>query len=124
VLKSVKGLGLVYDSANFYHYKEDPYLAIQKLLPYVSRVHLKDRALTADDDKLAFLNKNGEKTSVYPLGEGECQMDKIISYLLKNSSLNEFVLEGIKDCDMEKDTLDSVIYLTTRIKEYESGQER
>lgn len=118
VLKSVKDLGIVYDSANFYLYGEDPYLALEKLIPYVSRVHLKDRSLTKEEDSLAFLNKDGVKTSVYPLGEGDCQIDKIIDFLLENSKLDEFVLEGTRQADMEKDTLDSVIYLTTRIKEY------
>ena len=120
VLKSVKGLGLVYDSANFYLSKQDPYLAIQKLLPYVSRVHLKDRGAKIDGDTLAFLDIDGALSSVYPLGEGVCQLDKIIDYLLKNSKIDEFVLEGITDTDMISDTFDSVIYLKTRISEYEN----
>ncbi len=63
VLKSVKGLHLIFDGGNFLLYGVDPNQAVHSLAPYVQRYHLKDVSL----------NEN----SVLEVGQGDCNCLKV-----------------------------------------------
>ncbi|MBR6737816.1 MAG: sugar phosphate isomerase/epimerase [Clostridia bacterium] len=71
VLKSVKGLGLVFDGGNFTLAGVNAKDAIIKLAPYVSRYHLKDRALRYEQGALLEKTFSGLDSSVVALGEGD-----------------------------------------------------
>lgn len=78
ILNSVKGLYLVYDSGNFFLANENPYDAFVTFKDKISRVHLKDRGISKGDGRNEQASINGEVTAVYPLGEGDSEIDKII----------------------------------------------
>ncbi len=63
VLKSVKGLHLIFDGGNFLSYGVDPLSAVHSLAPYVQRYHLKDFSI----------NEN----SVLAVGQGDCNCLKV-----------------------------------------------
>lgn len=64
VLKSVKGLHLIFDGGNFLTYGVDPVKAVESLAPYVQRYHLKD-----------VLIDNGVSCQV--VGNGDCNCLKV-----------------------------------------------
>ncbi len=79
ILNSVKGLYLVYDSGNFFLANEDPYDAFVTFKNKISRVHIKDRGISKGDGRNEQPNLSGQLTAVYPLGEGDSNVAKILS---------------------------------------------
>ena len=120
LLKAVKGIGFVYDSGNFYLAGENPYNAYCELENYITRIHLKDMAISKIKDKFSQKTKNGEDITVYPLGEGDSLIDSILNSALENDGVKEFVLEGVRESDMLVDTINSIIYLKTKFNDYEN----
>lgn len=71
ILKSVKGLGLVFDNGNFSLVDVNPLDAVKTLAPYVTRYHLKDRAFRLENGALLEKTLSGKDSSVVAVGEGD-----------------------------------------------------
>ena len=112
ILNSVKGLYLVYDSGNFFLAGENPYDAFTAFKSKISRVHLKDRGISKGDGKNEQQAVNGEITAVYPLGEGNSEIDKIIKEIGEFDCCLEFdfVSNNLLE-DIEKS---AIYYLSER----------
>ncbi len=77
VLKSVKGLHLIFDGGNFTLYGVDPLKAVYSLAPYVQRYHLKDRAIGEPLNDFVEKTLDGKSSFVPPVGEGQSECLKI-----------------------------------------------
>ncbi len=77
VLKSVKGLHLIFDGGNFLLYDVDPLTAVSSLAPYVQRYHLKDRSLSVCLDDFTEDTVSGKKSTVAEAGKGDCSLLKV-----------------------------------------------
>ncbi len=113
ILKSVKNLKLLYDSGNFILAEEDPFTALQKLYPFVYKVHLKDRDFKKDYlGSTMQLSVFKKETYVYPLGEGISKIYDIIAFFNEKSIKTEFVLEGYLDGNVYEDIKKSIMNIT------------
>ena len=72
VLDNVKGIGYVYDSSNFIQVGEKSELTLKECFPRATYVHLKDGIHVGDD------------AHIYPVGEGEANIPKLISLVDKD----------------------------------------
>lgn len=70
VLKSVKGLHLIFDGGNFTLNGVSPLKCVYDLAPFVQRYHLKDRALGETLSDFNELTTKGEPSYVAVVGEG------------------------------------------------------
>lgn len=77
VLKSVKGLHLIFDGGNFLLCDVDPLLAVHSLAPYVQRYHLKDRAIKDSFNDFIEPTTSGKNSCVLAVGEGDCNALKV-----------------------------------------------
>ena len=87
VLKSVKGLHLVFDGGNFLLSGENPLSSIYSLAPYVQRYHLKDRKLGETLSDFNEMTTDGKPSYVAVLGEGDCECLKVYE------NIKEYFLE-------------------------------
>ncbi len=100
VLKSVRGLHLIFDGGNFLLYDEDPLTAVYTLAPYVQRYHLKDRTLTVGGNGFIELTVSGKKSVVTQVGEGDAKCLKVYENIKQFYPAVPIVLEfpfGEKD---------------------------
>ena len=91
---------------------ENPYDAFTAFKSKISRVHLKDRGISKGDGKNEQQAVNGEITAVYPLGEGNSEIDKIIKEIGEFDCCLEFdfVSNNLLE-DIEKS---AIYYLSER----------
>ncbi len=82
VLKSVKGLGLVFDGGNFLLNDVSPLDAIVTLAPYVKRYHLKDRIYgSSDKGDFVEITTKGAPSYVTSVGDGKCDCLKVLNII-------------------------------------------
>lgn len=93
ILKSVKGLGLVFDSGNFVLAGENPVECLNALMPYIHRVHLKDRTYTETIGSPMQTSIDGKNTYTTTLGVGDSMIKEIITETKKNYAEMDFVIE-------------------------------
>ncbi|MBE5744446.1 MAG: sugar phosphate isomerase/epimerase [Clostridiales bacterium] len=77
VLKSVKGLHLIFDGGNFLLYGVNPFTAVNSLAPYVQRYHLKDRTLTTSLGDFIETTADNKNSTVVEVGKGDCSCLKV-----------------------------------------------
>ena len=116
VLKSVKGLHLIFDGGNFTLYGVEPLKAVSSLAPYVQRYHLKDRTLGESLVDFVERTANGESSFVSAVGEGDSECLKVYENIKRFYPSVPLVLEfpfGEKNLfeKIEK----SVIYVHTEM---------
>ena len=116
ILKSVKGLGLIYDSGNFLLAGENPLNCLQELLPYVQRVHLKDRTYKEIDGSPMQVSIDGKNTYTTYFGNGDCDLKSIIN-LSKNSFESvDFIMEfDFTKLNITNDVINSATFCFTEI---------
>lgn len=110
VLKSVKGLGLVFDGGNFLLNDIKAIDCIKSLAPYVIRYHLKDRIYGNSDGDFIETTTNGKNSYVTAVGYGECDCLEVLKvikeYFNEVPIVIEFPAKEIKLYDkFEKSTM-------------------
>lgn len=81
ILKSVKGLHLIFDGGNFTLNDVDALKSVYDLAPFVQRYHLKDRVLGESLSDFNELTTKGEKSYVPVVGEGGSNCLKVYETL-------------------------------------------
>lgn len=115
-LKSVKGLGLTLDIGNFLLAGEKPYHSYERLKEYVSNVHLKDRGIVDNNERFVIEDISGNKTSVLPLGKGQCEIGKIVNDIIKSGINCDYCLEfDFKSDKIFEDCKESAMYFFTEL---------
>ena len=81
VLRSVKGLHLIYDGGNFVLAEENPKELIYEIAPFVQRYHLKDRVISDALEGFLDTTISGKKSQVAELGKGDSFVKEIYEIL-------------------------------------------
>ena len=116
LVKSIKDLGVIFDSGNFLQAGEDPLNAVKVLMPYLHRVHLKDRTYTEVIGSPMKPSIDGKNTYTTTLGEGDSKIKEIISEVNKNYDNIDFVLEfDFEKLNVTENILNSATYYFTEI---------
>ena len=116
VLKSVKGLGLIYDSGNFLLAGENPIDAVKTLMPYIQRVHIKDRTYTEVEGSPMQISIDGKKTYTTTLGQGDCFIKEVVNLVKDSYERIDFVMEfDFTKLNITNNILDSATYYSTEI---------
>lgn len=76
LLKNVKGLGYVYDSSNFVQVGEKSFETLDVCFPLADYVHFKDGIHVGND------------AHIYPAGEGEADLVKLVTLINKDMTLS------------------------------------
>lgn len=83
ILKSVKGLKLIFDGGNYLLYDVSPKLAVQSVAPYVQRLHLKDRAYREIEGYYIEKTASNKPSCIVALGEGDSDVKETFE-VIKN----------------------------------------
>ena len=106
----VNGLTVAFDTGNFL-YSEEPVLpALEKLLPYVAQVHLKDRSLNVNDGEYKETIA-GRKLYPTAVGSGCIPMEDIIRCFQDNGYDGNYAIEHFGSKHQLADMLHSVEYI-------------
>lgn len=101
LLKSTEGLRLTFDTGNFAYSLEDPEQSYQRLKPYISHVHLKDRS--RDSSRAAGDNAKADLSGepMYPCeaGEGYCSVERLVKRMLSDGYQGDFSVEHFGAAD-------------------------
>ena len=81
VLKSVKGLRLIFDGGNFVLAEENPMELIYEIAPYVQRYHVKDRVVDDALEDGKDISITGKKSKVVALSKGNSYIKEIYEIL-------------------------------------------
>lgn len=112
ILKSVKGLGLIYDGGNFLLAGVNPLIALQSLKDYAIRLHLKDRALRYEDGTVLEKTLLGEDSCVVALGKGDSYIKDCLGVVSGAPVVIEFPFSQENIFEKVKE---SAIYLKTEV---------
>ena len=97
VLEQVKGLGLVYDTANMLPHGDDPLEYYEALKDYIVHVHMKDVALSKATlmDRLIFAEraKSGEVMKCCLFGQGVIPLKEILQRMDRDGYQGAYALE-------------------------------
>lgn len=109
ILKGVKDLKIVFDTANCYLAGQDVVSAFDKLYPYISNIHLKDVIESAMDD-YDVLNVQNKPYNYCPLSSGKAFVDEVFKKSRELNFKGEYYLEGNNLREMEKVLSESSLY--------------
>lgn len=116
VLKSVKGLGLVFDGGNFLLNDVNPIDAIKTLAPYVSRYHLKDRTYGTSKDDFIETTTSGKESYVAVIGDGKCDCLAVLNAIKEYSSDIKVVIEfPVSETKLYDKLTNSTMYVLTEM---------
>lgn len=93
ILKSVKGLKLVFDGGNFMLNEVRPIEAIKSLAPYVQRYHIKDRKLCNSSSDFNEITTYGNSSFVAVAGTGDSDCLEVYNMIKKYYNEVPIVLE-------------------------------
>ena len=114
-LKSVKGLGLVFDGGNFLLNDVKPIDAIKTLAPYVARYHLKDRIYgKPNGEDFIEITTSNKESYVTAVGDGECDCLQVLNEIKQFSNDIPIVIEfpGLETKIYDKLTKSTMYVLT------------
>lgn len=78
LFKTVKGLKLIFDASNFMLAGENVLDMADKFMPYIVRLHVKDRTYTYNADDYVNVTMDGKESWNTVVGEGDCKIYELI----------------------------------------------
>ncbi len=93
ILKSVKGLKLIFDGGNFLLNEVKPIDAVRSLAPYVQRYHIKDRKLGNSSSDFNEITTCGNSSYVAVTGEGDSDCLEVYKVIKEYNKDVPIVLE-------------------------------
>lgn len=109
-VKAVPGLGIAYDSGNFYFRGEDELEAFENVKEHITYVHLKDRATNPNDGSPATMG-TGDVVYPCPVGSGVINMAEVIKRLQAIGYKGDLAMEHFGSAHQLSDMIESIRFI-------------